>query len=149
NARGIPTTPEVIAHQDQLVKLNLELLRLDAEIRSKRTQRAADELQAAKLDELVAEMKSRPIFRAIESSQYVAFVPYTQIEGVKVGAEVFACKLWGLFMCHRAGRVAELVPGEVVAADPWGAPMRGQYAILDLTEPRAAEQQSLRVRGAT
>jgi len=145
-AKGIPATPEVIAHQDQLVKLDLELLKLRAEVGAKRLQREADLAQLQKLDELVADMKKRPIFRALEVSQNVAFVPYTQLEGVQPEASVLYCKWWGLFLCAPAGRVSEVVPGEVMAEDPWGKPMRGQYALLELSEPRAAQSQSLRVR---
>jgi hypothetical protein len=145
-AKGVPATPEVIAHQDQLVKLDLELLKLRAEVGAKRLQRTADLAQLEKLDELVADMKKRPIFRALEVSQNVAFVPYTQLEGVRPEATVLYCKWWGLFRCAAAGRVSELVPGEVLADDPWGTPVRGQYAILDLYDPRAAQSKSLRVR---
>ena len=145
-AKGVPPTPDVIAHQDQLAKLELEVLKLRAEVEAKRMQSDADRVQLAKLDALAADMKQRPIFRAIDSSQNVAFVPYSQLDGVRAHALVVECKLWGLFHCKPAGRVAELVPGEVVAADPWGMPARGQYAILELSEPRAAESKSLRVR---
>jgi hypothetical protein len=145
-AVNVPATPEVLAQQDQLVKIDLEILKLEAEARSKRVQRSSDQLQLEKLDELLAEMRKRPIFRAIESSQNVAFVPYTQIDGVIPGADVHHCKLWGLFGCEPAGRVSEVLAGEVVAQDPWGTPMRGRYAILSLQDPRAAESQSLRVR---
>jgi hypothetical protein len=145
-AKGVPPTPDVIAHQDQLAKLELEVWRLRAEVETKRMQTEADESQLGKLNELVADMKQRPIFRAIDSSQNVAFVPYNQIEGVRAGATVLECKWWGLFQCQPAGRVAEVVPGEVISVDPWGMQARGQYAILELSEPRAAESRSLRVR---
>jgi hypothetical protein len=145
-AAGVAPTPEVVAHQDQLVKLDLEVLKLEAEARGKRVQRTTDEGQLTKIDQLVGEMKVRPIFRAIESNQNVAFVPYTQIDGVAPGGAVYHCKLWGLFLCRTAGRVSELVPGEVLAQDPWGTPMRGRYSMLELNDPRVAESQSLRVR---
>jgi uncharacterized protein with PIN domain len=145
-AKGVAPTPEVLAHQGQLAKLELEVLELRAQVQAKRMQSDADRAQLAKLDALVADMKQRPLFRAIDSSQNVAFVPYTQIDGVRADALVLECKVWGLFRCQPAGRVAELVPGEVVSVDPWGVPARGQYAILELSEPRAAESKSLRVR---
>jgi len=145
-AKGVPATPEAIAHQDQLVRLDLEILKLRAEVDAKRMQREADGQQLEKIAELVRDMKTRPIFRAIESNQNVAFVPYTQIDSVGPNALVFGCKVWGLFLCHPVGRVSELVEGEVLAEDPWGTPMRGRYAILDLDVVRAAESKSLRVR---
>ena len=43
------------------------------------------------------------------------------------------------------GRVAEVLPGEVVAQDPWSDVARGQYAILDLSDKDAAHEKVLRV----
>ncbi len=146
NAKDLPSTPEMMMHQDQVVKLDLDILKLETEARSKRVQLRYDETELAKLDELVGDMKARPIFRAIESSQNVAFVPYNQIEGVQSGGTVYDCALWGLFACKPVGHVAEVLPGEIAAQDPWGTPMRGQYAILNLEEQRAAQSRSLRVR---
>ena len=45
------------------------------------------------------------------------------------------------------GKIAELVPGEVVLPDPWGNLARGQYAVLDLREHESAKSKVLRVRG--
>jgi hypothetical protein len=142
-------TPEMLAGQDQSVRVELELLRIDAERRSKSVQQHADEQELSKIDELVAQMKARPIFRAIDSSQNVAFVPYTQINGVSSGATVHDCAIWGVFSCNVVGQVAELLPGEVAMQDPWGTPTRGQYAILDLFDPAAARSKSLRIRGGS
>jgi len=46
------------------------------------------------------------------------------------------------------GTVSELVPGEVVQPDPWGASTRGQYAVLDLRDHRSARSKTLRVRSS-
>jgi hypothetical protein len=73
-------------------------------------------------------------------------VPYTQIEGVRTGAPVFHCAVWGVFACRHVGKVDQLLPGEVAMQDPWGTPMRGQYALLDLFQPDAAQSKVLRVR---
>jgi hypothetical protein len=58
-----------------------------------------------------------------------------------------------MFACEPVGRVVELLPGEVelpptelAAAETSGSPARGQYAVMQLTDPRAAEAESLRVR---
>lgn len=139
-------TPEMLVRLDQTIRLELDVLRLEAERRTKMGQLIVDKEEGAKIDDLVKQMKARPIFRAIETSQNVAFVPYTQIEGVIPGATVFHCSVWGLFSCIHVGKVTELLPGEVVAQDPWGTPSRGQYAILDLSVPTAAQSKSLRIR---
>jgi hypothetical protein len=42
--------------------------------------------------------------------------------------------------------VSQMVPGEVVQADPWGSQVRGEYVVLDLTEHEAARAKTLRIR---
>jgi hypothetical protein len=148
NAKSRPLTPELLAQHDQHVRVELDLLRIEGERRSKLAQQQADEKELARMDELIAQMKARPIFRAIGSSQNVAYVPYTQIRDVVPGATVHDCSIWGVFLCKPVGKVAELLPGEVAMQDPWGTPTRGQYAILDLTDPSAARSRSLRIRSA-
>jgi hypothetical protein len=147
SGKGRIATPEMVARQDQLVRVELDMLKLKTEIATKRSLARADREELTKIDELVAQMKSRPIFRAIEGNQNVAFVPYTQIDGVHGGAPVYHCSVWGVFACRHVGRVAQLLPGEVAMQDPWGTPMRGQYALLDLFRPEAAQAKVLRVRG--
>ena len=134
-----------ILQQDQLVRIELEILKLDSDARAKRAEKRVDEGKLAKIDELEKELKARPVFRAVEKNLDVAFVPYTQLERVRAGALVYQCT-WGLFNCHAVGRVGELVPGEVILPDPWGSPARGQYAILELTDHEAARVKTLRVR---
>lgn len=144
---------EVLASREQLASIgadglrsDLELLKLEADHKGRLLQQASDEEALARIDVLLAKMKARPIYRATESNQNVAFAPYTQLDGVKVGAEVFLCTLWGVFGCKAVGWVSEVLPGEVVSGGPWGAETRGQYALLDLSDPLAARARSLRVR---
>jgi hypothetical protein len=139
-------TPEMLSQREELVHIELDLLKLQAELTEKVVQERADREELAKADELIAQMKARPIFRAVESSQNVAFVPYTQLAGVHAGDDVYACDVWGVFACHPVGRVAEVLPGEVATQDPWGTPARGQYALLTLTDPTAAQAKTLRIR---
>jgi len=141
-----PSTPEMLLQKDQLVRIELEILKLDAERRTKLAQQRSDDQELAEIDALVSQMKSRPVFRAAESKQNVAFVPYTQINGVQRGSTVYECAVWGMFSCNPVGMVSEVLPGEVAMQDPWGTPTRGQYAILDLSNPSAAQSKALRVR---
>jgi hypothetical protein len=143
-----PLTPELMAHEEQVIRLELEVAHLESEKRSKLAEHAALNERIAKLDELAGQLSSRPIYQAAQKSLDVAFVPYTQIDGVESGSKVFAC-VWGLLFCKQVGAVAELVPGEAVSADPWGAPARGQYAVLSLWSPEAARLKTLRVRSAS
>jgi hypothetical protein len=139
-------TPETLAQRDQLVRIDLDLLDLKAELRGKMVQARVDAEQLATTDELVSKMMARPIFRAASASQSVAFVPYTQLPGVQTGADVHQCSVWGLLDCHPVGQVAEVVPGEVMMPDPSGALARGQYLLLTLFESSAAQAETLRVR---
>jgi hypothetical protein len=141
-------TPEMLMQHDQLVRVQCDLLKLEAEKRAKTAERRQIDAELAKLDELVAQLKQRPVFRATEANTNVAFVPYTQIDAVKDGSDVYEC-FWGIVSCKRVGRVTELLPGEVIVPDPWGTPARGQYAIMDLDDQQAAHSRTLRVRPRT
>ncbi len=145
DVRTVAAAPELIEHRSQAVHLGLEILRLTAEQRAARARLSVAEQEIAKIDELTAQMLSRPIYRAIRQELDVAFVPYTQLEGIEVGAEVNEC-LWGIAFCEPVGRVTELLPGEVIMPDPWGAQARGRYAVLRLDDVDAAKAKVLRVR---
>lgn len=137
--------PEVVMREDQMVRIELELTRIQAELRKKTAEKKLLQDKLAKFDELEGQLKARPIFRAADQSMDVAFVPYTQLEGVREGQAVYDC-VWGVFACKQVGRVSEMVPGEVILPDPWGTPSRGQFAVLDLTDRESAKSKTLRVR---
>jgi len=143
-----PPMPEVIAREEQMARIELEVLRLESEHRAKLFEKKLLVDKLAMLDELEAQMKTRPMFRAAEQSMDVAFVPYTQMSGVHRGAVVQEC-VWGIFQCKAVGEVTELVPGEVVLPDPWGNQARGQYAVLKLNNRDSAKAKTLRVRSGT
>jgi hypothetical protein len=124
----------------------LELIKLEADHKGRLLEQASNEEALARLDSLLKAMRARPVYRATESNQNVAFVPYEQLDGVKPGAVVYQCTLWGLFNCKQVGRVADLLSGEVINPEAWAGESRGQYALLDLTDPLAARSRSLRVR---
>ena len=124
-------------------------MRLESEHRAKLFEQKLLTEKMAMLDGLDAQLKTRPAYRASQHSMDVAFVPYTQMDGVHEGAVVHEC-IWGIFHCKAVGEVTELVPGEVVLPDPWGNQARGQYAVLKLTDHESAKAKTLRVRtGAT
>ncbi len=146
--RGAPgdmATPEMVMHRDQIVRIGCDILKLEAEKRAAIAERGHLDEELEKLDTLVAQLKGRPVFRATEAETNVAFIPYTQIDGAVRGAPVLDC-VWGVVACKKVGKLAELLPGEVVVPDPWGTPTRGQYAILDLSDPHAAQSRLLRLR---
>ncbi|HZH02199.1 MAG TPA: hypothetical protein VEY30_00360, partial [Myxococcaceae bacterium] len=143
---GAPMMPDVLSHADQKVRIELELLKLEAEKQTKLSTQRALTAKVAQLEALELELKGRPLYRAIQKSLDVAFIPYTQIDGVFEGAAVHKC-VFGYFACRAVGRIAEVVPGEVTLQDPWGSSARGQYAVLELTDREAARAKVLRVRG--
>jgi hypothetical protein len=140
------TAPDVLRYREQLLRVELELMSLDADLRGKLAELEAAKAQAQRLDRLIAQIKSRPLYRAIEAQQFLAFVPYTQLDQVAPDATLYECRLWSAFDCVKVGRVLEVLPGEVVAQDPWGSPARGRYAVMDLVYARAATAKVLRVR---
>jgi hypothetical protein len=140
------TAPDVLRYREQLLRVELELMSLDADLRGKLAELAAAKAQAQRLDRLIAQIKSRPLYRAIEEQQFLAFVPYTQLDQVTPDAALYECRLWSAFDCVKVGRVIEVLPGEVVAQDPWGSPARGRYAVMDLLNARSANAKVLRVR---
>jgi hypothetical protein len=142
-----PLAPDLLLREEQIVHVEIESIKLDADKRSKLAQRRDLADRIAKMDELRAHLDSRPLYRATRERIDVAFVPYTQLDAVKSDADVYSC-VWGLFMCKQVGTVSELVEGEVLVQDPWGAPARGQYAVLDLWDHEAAKAKMLRVRAA-
>ena len=102
--------PEMLTFEEQLIRIELEIVRLESEQRSKLAQKQAVTERLAKIDELDAQLKSRPIFQAVTRSLDVAFVPYTQLDGVAAGADVYEC-VWGLFWCKPVGSVRPAHPG--------------------------------------
>jgi hypothetical protein len=145
NVTGQGLLPEIAAGQERAFRVRIELVKLESERRSLVAQRAiaADSLE--RMGEVFKQLKSRPLYRAVQASTDVAFIPYTQLEGVQAGAEIVSCK-WVLFRCQVVGRVAEVLPGEVVAQDPWSDVARGQYAILELSDHQASKEKVLRAR---
>jgi hypothetical protein len=144
--QSAPQTPELVTRQEQMIRVDLEIVRIDAERRAKVAQRDALVERVAQVDEMVQTIEERPLFQAVERDLELAFVPYTQLSGVGAGADVYSC-LWGLFWCRSVGTVSAMVPGEVVQADPWGSQVRGEYVVLDLNDHEAARAKTLRIRG--
>ncbi|HTU59758.1 MAG TPA: hypothetical protein VMF89_15005, partial [Polyangiales bacterium] len=139
-------TADQLRLEEQLLRLELEVRGLEADERGKLAELASVNAQTARLDELIAQLKQRPLYRAIANKQTLAFVPYTQLRGVRAGASIYQCRVWSVFSCDYVGRIAEVLPGEIDGVDPWGTRERGEYAVLDLSESRAITAKTLRVR---
>ena len=101
-----PLTPELLTRQEQMIRVDLEIVHLNSEKHAKAAQKRALEERIATIDELVAQLKGRPIFKAAEQSLDVAFVPYTQIDGVAKGAAVYSC-VWAFSCASPSGGSAK------------------------------------------
>jgi hypothetical protein len=137
--------PEVAAGEEHSARVELELIKLEAEKRGLEEIRRSATETVAKQRELLEEIKTRPLYRAMSEGTEVAFVPYSQSDGVETGSRVLSC-IAGLFRCRDVGRVTEVLNGEVITQDPWGNPARGFYAVLNLSDPEAIREKVLRIR---
>ncbi|MBX3157518.1 MAG: hypothetical protein KF773_16205 [Deltaproteobacteria bacterium] len=144
-APAIGRMPEIAAGDERDLRIEVELLRLEAEARGHRALRAVAIESLARERHLLKELEARPLHRAMKAATDVGFVPYDQLGAVVPGARVMACT-WGVFACSQVGVVKEVLPGEVVTQDPWGEMARGQYIVLALDDKDAVQQRVLRVR---
>jgi hypothetical protein len=140
-----PVSPDVIKFYDDDVRIELEIVKLEAEKRSALARQSAGRAAADDTDRLLRELQSRPLYRATLSDTDLAFVPYEHLNRIVVGDDVFACTL-SVFNCHATGTVSEVVPGEVITQDPWGELARGQYIVLSMRDRTALHERLLRVR---
>jgi hypothetical protein len=137
--------PEIVQREEAQARLEVEVVRLQAERRGLLALREVGASSLAELREVMRGIEARPLFRATQEAMDVAFVPYEQLDGVRAGARIIDCEL-GIFACHDVGTIREVLTGEVVTQDPWGELARGRYAVLDLSDERAVEERILRVR---
>jgi hypothetical protein len=140
-----PVSPDVIKFDDDDVRIELEIVKLEAEKRSALARQSAGRAAAEDTDRLLKELQSRPLYRATLADTDLAFVPYEHLNRIVVGDDVFACTL-SVFNCHATGTVSEVVPGEVITQDPWGELARGQYIVLSMRDRTALHERLLRVR---
>lgn len=147
-AGAAESSPELAQKQEQIVRNDIELTKLESERRVKEKELEAAKGRLPQLAELDAELQKQPLIRATRSGSTAAFAPYAQIEGLKRGASVYHCRMWGLFLCDAVGKVTEILPGEVTNSDAFGGNTRGQYVLLQLTNPEAIRARTLRARSA-
>jgi hypothetical protein len=124
------------------------------------SQKAADEASAleksvAMLDKTIADydgqltrIEKAPYLLAADASVSTAFVPYDNVEAVKLGDDVYACAV-SVIACKKIGRVAELLEGEVVGKHPLhNREMRGVLVRLQLDDADAVQKPVLHLHRA-
>ena len=144
---ALSPSPDVLKFYDDEVRIELEITRLEAERRSALARKSAAEGAVKDMDQLLRDLESRPLYRAMQKDTDLAFAPYEHLRHIGVGDDVLACS-WSVVNCRLVGTVSEIVPGEVVTQDPWGELARGQYIVLDVRDNTALFERVLRVRRA-
>jgi hypothetical protein len=134
--RDARVTPMAAAH----IRAELHAL-LDEAAR-----RQPAQLPRAPLRESLQERTQDNVHEHVSEAQALAFVPYTHVAHIKANATLYDCRVFSMFACQPVGRVVELLPGEVAETNTAGIAARGQYALMQLTDPSAVEAESLSVR---
>jgi hypothetical protein len=138
-------SPEVLKFDEQQIRIELEIGRMQAECRAAESKRRTSLASLESIKKVEEDLRTRPLYRAMTEKTDLAFVPYSQLSGLRSGDLVFRCT-WGVILCEHVGTVKEVVPGEVVTQDPWGELARGQYVVLNMRDNSALNEKVLRVR---
>lgn len=126
----------------QTLKAQLEIQLFTATATAKALQESIDENKRVLL---VAQ--SSPYFRALTESVNVAFVPYENFQGIKVGDKVYDCYLQ-VILCREVGVVTTLYDAEEYARHPlFKTDLKGRLIEVKFTKPEAAESQVVFIGG--
>lgn len=139
------SSPDVVKFYDDDARIEIEIARLEGERRAAVARKQAAVGTLEEMDDMLHELESKPLYRAMSKDTDMAFAPYEQLRRVARNDRVYACSRL-VFDCRIAGTVAEIVPGEVITQDPWGQLARGQYLVLSMTDRSALFERVLRVR---
>jgi hypothetical protein len=110
--------------------------------------REASLLQRIKDQEgVVHRLQQSPYLKAANGTIVLAFVPLQNLDNMKKGTKLYACRL-GLVMCHPVGRVKDSLEGEVQDTHPHDDSIqRGIMVELELSTPSAANETVLFLGG--
>ncbi len=96
---------------------------------------------ATMLKQRIAEIEASALGRAARGRVDVIFVPYGNERSFKTGRELYTCALT-VIICHRAGVIGEVLPGESTAVHPFfGKPLRGNFVEAKLSDEDAASEE--------
>ncbi len=138
----------------QGVQLVQQQKQLDTSLAAATSQGALLEETIAALRSTIAEQerllevaKKSPFFRARSEVVNVAFVPYSNLKGVKVGDKVYDCLLQ-VVLCSEVGKVARIYDAEDYARHPlFKTDLKGQLVELDLSDKTASFSQVIFIGG--
>ena len=140
----------VLSKKKNAGTLSYEVLKIKREYDMSRleTAKATEERKALhasleRHDAILNSIKQSPQLRAADRKADVAFVPYSNFEGVAAGTPVYSCLL-EMVWCSEAGKVQAVLPGEVTFKHPnRDKTLRGQMVELSLDDADAAEDSVL------
>jgi hypothetical protein len=105
--------------------------------------RDALKAQLTRQDEIVKNLESSSYMKAVHDKAQVAFVPYGNMKGVKPGVNLYGCKL-GMVICHKVGKVLEVLPGEIQQKHPHRDKMlRGELVEIQLDDDSTSAQDDV------
>jgi hypothetical protein len=146
---GSAPMPEQVMSMNQLITIEVQLLQTEAEMRAKLAEKIKDQEELDKITQLEGELKERPIFKAMDKQQDIAFSPYSSLKGIVPGSHLMDC-VWGIFNCRDVGKVVSIIPGETILPDIFGSgQVRGQFITLNLDKinhDESMQSKVLRVR---
>lgn len=148
NGNPIPT-PEIVMNEYQLTLIDNQILSTRAIIQSAEAEEARVTKELANISSLEEKIMSRPIFKAINENQDLAFAPYPSLQGIAPGKKIMDC-VWDIFNCREVGKVGNIIPGETILPDIFtGGQVRGQFITLNFNNVSHADSMQskiLRVR---
>lgn len=144
---GGSTSVAAISAVKQAVELKTILAQL--QIQAVTAESSADALQRsiAGAERVLEVAKSSPYYRALREEVTVAFVPYDNLDDVKVGDKVYDCYLQ-VILCRHVGSVKTLYEAEEHAKHPlFKTDLRGKLVELQLTDPSSSKSQVVFIGG--
>lgn len=148
NSGSMPM-PEQVMSMSQLITLECQLLQTQADMRAKSAEKDATQFELQKIASLENDLLARPIFKAIDQNQDIAFAPYPALHGLVPGAKIMDC-VWDVFNCREVGTVLNIIPGETILPDIFnGGQVRGQFITLSLNKndrDQSMQSKVLRIR---
>ncbi len=131
----------VLSYEVLKIKRDYDTSRLETAKATEERKALQDSLE--RRDAILNSIRQSPQLRAAERKADVAFVPYSNFEGLVVGTPVYACA-FDMVVCHEAGKVQAILPGEVTLKHPNREKiLRGQMIELALDDADAAEENVL------
>lgn len=131
----------VLSYDVLKIKRDYDTSRLETAKATEERKALQDSLE--RHDAILNSIRQSPQLRAADRKADVAFVPYANFKDLKVGTPVYACA-FEMALCHEAGKVQAILPGEVTSKHPNREKMlRGQMVELALDDADAAEENVL------